>query len=64
MSTLLGRGGLHVSEPLGWIDPWGNRITTPCRMDFYFEAGKIWHQQTVYARTAPAPRRVVFSSNC
>ncbi len=44
------RSGVHVREELGWVNPWGQVVNQPTKLEFYYEGGRIWLLEPVEER--------------
>lgn len=44
---------VHVREELGWVNPWGQVVNQPTKLEFYYEGGKIWLVEPEVSQRAP-----------
>ncbi len=51
-------------EPLGWIDPWGQQVNTPCKLEFYYQDGKIWLLESTSYRAPATVQRSFRAVSC
>ena len=55
---------VHVREELGWVNPWGQQVNEPCKLEFYYQDGKIWLLESTGYRAPTIVQRAFRSANC